>query len=147
MPTSARLISAILFAAIGWFAADLVKPLLAEGTSVGRFSPISAILGFMVGWWFTGKRLADEGAGSLGIGITSSFLLAFWVILVFSGYEMLKISMRSNRYDGPMEALQGMFGIAVDYIWLAATPEVIATLALGGLFSGWITAKIAQRWS
>lgn len=147
MPTSARLISALLFAAIGWFTADLVKPLLLEGTAVGRFSPISAVLGFLVGWWFTGKRLESEEAGSLGIGLTSSFLLTFWVILIFSGYEMVQLSMRSNRYDGPIEALQGMFGIAVDYIWLAATPEVVGTLAISGLFSGWITAKIAKRWS
>lgn len=145
MPTTARLVAAILFAAIGWFTADLVKPLLPEGTAVARFSPISAISGFLVGWIFTGKRILM--GGGLGLGLTSSILLLFWVLLIFSGYEMLQISMRSNQFDGPMEALQGMFGIMIKYLWLIAIPKVIGALIVGGLLAGWITEFIAKRWS
>lgn len=146
MPTIVRLVSAILFTAIGWFTAGLVVPLLPDGTAVGRFGPISAVLGFLVGWFFTGKRLGRDASGGFGIGLTSSLVLLFWVLLVFSGYKMLQISMRSSQFDGPMEALQGLFGIAAEYLWLIATPEVTGTLILGGLAIGWIIELIAKRW-
>ena len=146
MPTTARMVAAILFAVLAWFVADFIKPVLPEGTDVTKFSPISAGFGALVGWFFTGKRL-DAGLGSgFGIGLTSSLLLSFWMLLAFSGSKMIKLSMR-NRYDGPVEALQDMFGIGIGYIVLAGTPVVLVTLFVGGLVGGWITEQVARRWS
>ncbi|WP_421704308.1 TrgA family protein [Aliiroseovarius sp.] len=146
MPTAAKLVGAICLAVLGWVVADLIKPLLPEGTQVGLFSPISAAWGFIVGWRFTGKRLGDGTGSSVGIGMGSIFLLGFWVLLSFSGYEMIRLSMRL-RYDGPVEALQDMFQIGVDYLWTAATPEVIGTLLAGGLITGVVTGLAARRWN
>lgn len=146
MPTAARLVAALFFAALGWFCADLYKPLLAENTAVGLFSPVSAGFGLAVGWVFTGQRI-ERGLGSgPGIGLTSAALLVFWVLLAFSGYKMVMNSMR-KYYDGPVEALQAMFGIAVDYARLALTPEVVGALVVGGLVGGLITEWTARRWS
>lgn len=146
MPTAAKLMAAICLAALGWLVADLIKPLLPEGTQVGLFSPISAAWGAIVGWQFTGKRLGDRTGTAMGIGMGSVFLLGFWVLLSFSGYEMIRLSMR-NRYDGPVEALQNMFQIAVDYLWDAASLEVIGALLIGGLITGVLTAFAAKRWN
>ncbi len=147
MPTTARLVAAVLLAALGWFAADLFKPLLPEGRPVGLFSPISAGFGLLVGWTYTGRR-ADAGhGGGLALGLTSALLLTFWVLLTFSGYDMLQKSLR-KAYDGPVEALQDMFAIGVDYARLAVTsPEVVGALVVGGLFIGWLTWQVARRWS
>ncbi|MCP5037025.1 MAG: EscU/YscU/HrcU family type III secretion system export apparatus switch protein [Rhodobacteraceae bacterium] len=146
MPTTARLVAALFFAALGWFTADLIKPLLPEGTAVGKFSQISAGFGLLVGWFFTGKRLGASQSGALGMGLASSFLLSFWVLLAFSGYKMVRLSMRSY-YDGPVDALQNMFAIAVDYLWLAAVAPVIGALVIGGLIGGWLTGSAAKHWS
>jgi len=146
MPTTAKFVGALFFAALAWFTTDMIKPLLPEGTAVGLFSPISAGLGVLIGWFFTGKRL-DAGLGrGLGIGLTSSLLLVFWVLLTFSGYEMLRLSTRM-RYDGPVEALQDMFSIALENMLLAATPSVLVALVVGGFFGGWLTEQVAKRWS
>lgn len=146
MPTAASLFAAIFFAILGWFTADLIKPLLPEGTAVGLFSPVSAGFGLLVGWVFVGRRINAAHSGGFGIGLTGSVLLIFWVSLAFSGYEMLRFSMR-KRYDGPVEALQDMFRILVEYLWLAATPSVIGALVVGGLVGGWLTERVANRWS
>ena len=147
MPTSARLVGALFFAALGWFSADLFKPLLPEGTAVGLFSPIAAGFGALVGWTFTGKRADLAQSGGLGLGLTSSFLLVFWVLLTFSGYKMLQNSMR-KFYDGPVDALQDMFSIGVEYLVLAGqSPQLIAALIIGGLVGGWLTEQVARRWS
>ncbi len=145
MPTTAGLVAAIFFAALGWFCADLIKPLLPEATAVGLFSPVSAAFGAVIGWVFAGRRLYAGLGRGFGIGLTTSALLAFWVLLSFSGYEMLRFSMRM-RYDGPIEALQDMFRIMVDYAWLVTTPSVIGTLVIGGLIGGWLTEQAAKRW-
>jgi hypothetical protein len=145
MPTSSKLVAALLYAALGWFTADLVKPLLTEGTPVGLFSPISAGFGLLVGWVFVGTRIGAGQGGPVGIGLTGSILLVFWVVLTFSGYEMVRRSMRLS-YDGPVEALQSMFELAVEYLYMAAVPEVIGSLVAGGIIAGWLTGAVARRW-
>ncbi len=145
MPTAARLVAALLLAALGWFVADLVKPLLPDGTRVGLFSPVSAAVGGVIGWAYAGRRLDRDEGGAVGVGLTSVFLLAFWVLVIFSGHRMVILSMQM-RYDGPVEAIQGMFAIAMDYLRLVMVPEVIAALLVGGLVAGWITRAVARRW-
>jgi len=145
MPTASKLAAALLFAALGWFSADLVKPLLPEGTKVGLFSPVSAGFGVLIGWAFVGRRIGAGLGGALGIGLTGSVLLVFWVVLAFAGYEMFIQSMRL-RYDGPVEAIQAMFELGVGYLVFVAAPTVIATLILGGLGAGWLTGQVARRW-
>ncbi|HHB80234.1 MAG TPA: TrgA family protein [Aliiroseovarius sp.] len=147
MPTTARLFGALFFAALGWYCADLFKPLLPEGTAVGLFSPTAAGFGALVGWTFTGKRADLAQSGGLGIGLTSAFLLVFWVLLTFSAYKMLQNSLR-KLYGGPVEALQDMFSLGVEYLQLAVqSPQLIGALLVGGLVGGWLTEQIARRWS
>ncbi|MCI2398524.1 TrgA family protein [Aliiroseovarius subalbicans] len=146
MPTAPKLVAAVFFAALGWFCADLVKPLLPDGTQIGLFSPISAGFGLLVGWVFTGKRLGLGQGTPIGIGFSSSILMVLWVLLCFSGYEMLRLALRKS-YDGPVEAIQGMFQIGVDYLLLAATVEVAGALVLGGVLGGVLTGWAARRWS
>ncbi len=145
MPTAAKLVAALLFAALGWVVSDLVKPLLDEGAKAGLFSPVSAVFGFLVGWFFVGLRIGSGHGGHFGVGVAGSGLLVFWVTLGFSGYEMYNRSLRMT-YDGPVEALQSMFEIAGEYLWMAAVPGVILALILGGMFGGWLTKRASERW-
>lgn len=146
MPTAAKLVAALFFAALGWFCADLVKPQLPEGTQALWFSPVSAAWGLIVGWTFCGRRIVDRDATGPTMGLTTVLLMVFWVLLSFSGTDMIRFSLR-KRYDGPVEALQSMFEIAIDYLKLAATPEVIGALVVGGLIGGFLTKAASQRWS
>lgn len=145
MPTAAKLVAAICYAALGWFCADLIKPHLPEGTQVGLFSPISAALGVIVGWTFVGRRLGDGTGKPLGIGFSGAVLLAVYVLFAFSGYEMVRLSTR-GRYDGPVDALQSMFELGVGYAWTVAVPEVLAAVVLGGLLCGVLTGYAARKW-
>lgn len=144
MPTTARLVAAILMAALGWLAAELVKPYLPEAQPVGLFSPISAGIGVLVGWTFTGRRLQAGTGTAAGIGLAGAALLVFWVTLIFAGYEMTRRSLRVI-YDGSVEALQDMVEIAVDDLKMAAQIDVVLGLVLGGLAVGAITQWVARR--
>ena len=144
MPTAAKLVAALLLAALGWFAADLVKPYLVEGRPVGLFSPVAAGLGLAVGWAFTGRRLERRTGGAVGIGLASAALLVFWVTVAFSGYEMIMRSTQ-RRYHGPVDALQGMVELGLDDLRRAAQPDVIIALVVGGLVVGAVTHWVSRR--
>lgn len=144
MPTTARLVAALLLAALGWFTADLVKPYLPEAQPVGLFSPISALVGLGVGWIFTGKKLHGGEGSAVGIGLSSALLLVFWVAFIFSGYEMLQKALRKS-YDGPTDAAVDTFAIILDQLKTAAQPDVIAAIVVGGVVAGALTRWTAAR--
>ncbi|MDA5094682.1 TrgA family protein [Aliiroseovarius sp. KMU-50] len=147
MPTAAKLVAGVFFAALAYLLADMIKPYLPDGRSYAAFSPAFAALGLLVGWRFTGQRLGRGLGTVVGIGLSSGFLLCLWGLILFSGYEMVRMSMR-KAYDGPVEAMKGMIGIAVDYVLLIAPqPDVMVALVLGSLFGGWLTRITSSRWS
>ncbi|SMH58214.1 TrgA family protein [Maritimibacter sp. HL-12] len=145
MPTMARLVAALMLAALGWFTADLVKPYLPESRPLGLFAPVSAVVGLGVGWIFTGRRLHGGAGSAPGIGLSSVALQVFWVVFIFAGYDMLQRALRKT-YDGPMEALVDAFSLMSEHAMLAAQVEVIAVLVLGGLVTGTVVQWVAARW-
>ena len=107
MPTAARLFAAVGFAIVAFFASEVYKPLLPEGTQVGMLSPLNSFVGFLSGWLVMG-RLAGRGYyAAAGSGVRTIGVALFYVLLIGACYEML---IRSTRlyYDGPTEALTSM---------------------------------------
>lgn len=144
MPTTTRLVAAALMAALGWFVAVLTVPYLPEGQPVGLFAPIAAVTGAFVGWLWTGRKIETGGGRPIGIGFAGSLLLLFWVLFIFSGYEMLRRATRVH-YDGPVEAIQDVFAIGIDYMRDVGRPDVLGALALGGIVIGVISGWVARR--
>lgn len=144
MPTMPKAIAALFFAALGYFCADLVKPLLPEGTKVGLLNETLAAVGALCGWRMSGGRAGFGLRASLGYGLTSSALLVFWGDLIFSGHKMLVFAI-DKRLKGPMNAIQAMVGFFMENIVLIATPSIIGALIVGGLFGGWLTEWVARR--
>jgi hypothetical protein len=145
MPTAAKLVAALFFAFLGYFAADMVKTVLPEGTQVRLFSPMCALIGFACGWSMSGQRAGGGLWPSAGYGLTTSMLIVFWSLLLFSGNEMLQRSVRKH-YDGGIDAIHGMVMIAINNMMMIATPTVVGTLVLGGLLGGYLAEFAARRW-
>ena len=144
MLTFPKLIAGLWFAALAFYAGGLVIPLLPEGTQLGKFPIINALIGFVMGWRFMGRRAYDQLSQMLGYGATTSALLLFWALLTYGGYEMYGRAIKM-RYDGPTEALVGMADHIKDYAILIATPTVLGALLVGGIIGGYITWFTAQR--
>ncbi|MBT8460325.1 MAG: TrgA family protein, partial [Boseongicola sp.] len=64
----------------------------------------------------------------------------------WAGMEMLDRSMRLF-YDGPVEALQEMAAIFLDYAKLVAVESIIYPAVIGTIFVSWFTEFFARRWS
>ena len=131
MPTFARLVAAVLLAALGWVVATLAKPYFDEGTPLGMIEIVSAGWGLVTGWVFTAPKL-DRGIGSaFAIGLSSAIVQAVLAIFTFSIRQMV--------------AVAGVFENALDYAMTVAKPDVIAVAAIGGIAIGFVTRFVARR--
>lgn len=145
MPTAPKLVAALWYALVAWFAAQLVTQYLPEGSQVGQFALISAAFGFLVGWTFSGARAGDTMRAALGYGITSAAILALYCVFYFSFEEMLHRAVK-KRYDGPMHAVVSHFDLMRENALFLIKPDVFLTLIVGGLFGGWLTEKVGRKW-
>lgn len=146
MPTMPKVVAALFFAALGYFAVDLVIAVLPEGQSPGKLHLTMALVGAFCGWIMSGARAGEGSRAGFGYGLTTSALMVFWGLFIFAGVEMLDKAL-SRRYDQVMEAIQAMVNFGIKYATTIATPEIIATMIVGGLFGGWLTEWAADRWS
>lgn len=145
MPTAAKLISAIILAAVGWMCGELVKPLMPEGRDLSYLSPTTAIAGLFVGWFYLGPR-ADKGLGTSGANAgTTLFVQVIVTLFAFSFAEMISNSLR-KRYEGPIEALQDIFIIGFNMVIEYTTAEIAAVAILGAFIASSSAFYAARKW-
>lgn len=145
MPTAAKLFAALAFFATGYLAAEAFKPGMPEGTPFGHFSLIVAGIGALTGWMVMGG-LAGRGYGAAaGFGLRTSITIAFWALLLFSTWQMIGLSIKM-RYDGPMDALIGVFELMFENGKLVLAPPVLVALGAGGILGGWLAEWAGRTW-
>lgn len=146
MPTAAKLVAALAFAAVAWLVSDMVVDLLPEGSRVGRLHVVNAALGALMGWRVMGPRVGEGFVRAFGVGVSTVAATLFWCLLAWGGHEMMQNATRM-RYRGPVDALLDMSSLMVNYLLLVATiPIVVAMLA--GAFVGSVLSELAsRRWS
>ncbi|WP_420863468.1 TrgA family protein [Algirhabdus cladophorae] len=146
MPTAARLVAALLFAALGWYVSEMVKALLPPEENVGWFSEANTIISFFIGWVFVGKRAGDTYAGALGYGITAALLMVLWCAFLQAFYEMIEKSLR-KQYDDPVEAVVAIFEIMIERGPVLINPFVVGTLLFGAMIIGLIVEWVGRRFA
>lgn len=146
MPTAAKVIAALFFAALGYFSADLVKPLLTEGTRTQWMNETVGAFGLLMGWNVVGKRVGDGAWASMGYGITAALLTTVWSVGAFALAEMLGRSL-DRRYRGVMDALQDMVRFISEYGLLIMVPAIFIAVVAGGALGGWLSERANRRWS
>ncbi len=146
MPTAAKLIGAVLFAALAWFVSVRIIEAMPEPGGTGLLAPLNAIVGAAMGWRVMGARAGDGFVPAIGYGLTTVFAITFWCLLIWSAYEMVERSVR-GFYGGPGDALGGMGDLMIEYSAMIVTPPVIGAAVFGSLICGLITEYISHRWS
>ena len=149
MPTASKFFAAIFFAGVAALAAHLFIPMLPEGTQVKLFRELSAGIGFFCGWFIMGKGMGPRSKNSMAEavnrGLVTSVSVLFWCLLLFSIYMMVRKSTRM-MYDGPMEAVTGIFEIMLEYGALLKGPATPIALVAGGILGGILTGAVGRRW-
>ncbi|MGB3177556.1 MAG: TrgA family protein [Albidovulum sp.] len=145
MPTASKLFAAFAFALLAFFAAEVFKPHMPEGTQFGYFSFVSALIGLVAGWRVMGPEAGQGNWMAVNSGIKTSACTVGLALLIFSTYEMLHLAFRP-AYKGPMEAVVGIFDLGVDYFRTLLAWDVLAVLIVGGALGGLLSEWAARRW-
>ena len=146
MPTASKLVAAVAYALLGFLAALTFVKYLPDGTPLGYFREITAAIGFIVGWMVMGKLTRKGYREAINSGLVTAMLLVFWALLAFSLYFMLRKSMRM-MYDGPMEAVLGVFQLMFDYGKMLLVPDMLGVILMGGIVAGLVCEWAGKRWS
>jgi len=146
MPTAGKLVSAIGLAGVTWYATLIVKGIWPVEESFGLFSPFVAAVGLVMGWRVTGTRLGRGYMAGAGAGLTGLFAVLFWAFFLLSFYEMIGRSL-DLRYKGPVEAIMGMFQIAMEYARNVYYWPLIGVLVIGAMVVGLVAEFAARRWA
>lgn len=146
MPTAARLVAALLFAMVGFFTAEIYKPLYPFEAQWGIFTPVSAGIGLLSGWFVSGKHAGRGMRAAMGNGLRTSFVMVFFAMIIFSVEAMLGRSMM-KLYDGIFQAILGTFDFVLQYGATLLHPEPLIVLIIGGMLAGAATEWAARRWS
>ena len=72
--------------------------------------------------------------------------MVYFTLLGFSIYLMVKKSYKMV-YDGPMDAVLGVFQLMMEYGQMMLVPDVLGVLAVGGVLGGIVTEWAGRRWS
>ncbi len=146
MPTASKLVAAVAYALLGFLAAQTFVKYLPDGTPLGYFREMTAAIGFIVGWLVMGKLTRKGYREAINAGLVTALILVFWTLLAFSMYFMLRKSMRM-MYDGPMEAVLGIFQLMFDYGKMLLVPDMLGVILVGGIVAGLVTEWAGKRWS
>ena len=146
MPTAARLTASICFGALGLAFAFLALAYFEEAQGPSYWFPLNGAVGIVVGWMIAGSRVGKGTGAAIGNGITAVMALLFWVFFLMSFADMIDKSMR-NAYDGPVEAIVGVFEIMGVYAVQFVIVELGVLMLIGSIIAGLIVEFASSRWS
>ncbi|WP_353472126.1 TrgA family protein [Salipiger sp. H15] len=146
MTTASRLVAALCLAGLALIASRYIMTALMPASTVfGYFLWVNVALGFVIGWKSLGIRVGRGMANGISAGITATVLLVFWGIAAQAINEMLRLAMR-HRYDGPMEAVVGIFELFLDFAGHLLDGGFVGLMALGAVLSGALAELAARSW-
>ncbi len=144
MPTATKFVAAVLYAAMAFVVTILAMPLIADTTPPANAPLINAALGALVGWFVAGPRAGVGWVEGISNGLTTTIAGLMFLIILHGGREMIEMSLR-KRYSGPIEAIDGMVGFAIEYIVLLTVPHMILILVSSGALAGLLIEQVQRR--
>ena len=147
MPTFAKLIGAVVFAAVGWWAAATYNQHLPDNVSLPRLPLAMLGLGVVLGWYSMGAAAGKGYRESMAYGLRTSFLIGFCAMFGVALLLMLRKSTNQMYRGDPLMAVLDVPDLMYQYGKYMFTTDVMVSLLVGGLLGGVIVDYVARRWS
>lgn len=151
MPTPAKLVAALLFAALCWAVAEtVVRYTMEEGIRVGAFREMLAFGGLIIGWrTIGGAATGPVGRGNkipnvITSGVAAAFMLLVLALLLHSFGVMILESLEGSFTSIGRAASAWMAYLVQDaqQVW---HPYVLGLLFGGGAVVGLIAGLVGRR--
>lgn len=147
MPTAAKLVSFVLFAALGFVLAEIFKTAIPDRTDFGVLSPVCGLVGGVCGWIVMGSLAGRGLSAAWGSGVRTAVTTVVFALLGWSLYEMILRSTRGRYGGSPMEALTGAVTLMLENGRLMLTPEFFGAMVIGGALAGIVVEWSGRRWT
>ncbi|OUD10940.1 hypothetical protein BVC71_05605 [Marivivens niveibacter] len=145
MPTFAKLAAAVVMAALMYVVTDMVLPMFDPSQPPRWFMQINIAYGAVFGWKIIGGRAGNGAVIAISTGI-SAIVVTIAAVLLTHGFDVMLERAYDMRYDGPVEALTGAVGLAIDLGAKLFTPIVGMTLIAGAIIAS-LVAEIVSRFA
>jgi hypothetical protein len=147
MPTGSKLVGAVLFLAIGYYAALGVIPTFPEGTSMTYFPLTIALIGLVNGWMVIGTRAGAGLQAAIANGLRTSVQIAFFGLLLFALRRMfLRAADLAYSGSGFGAAIGDAISYFIEFFLQSLTLEIWGVLFVGGIVGGLLTEWAARAW-
>lgn len=144
MPTAGKAVAALGLAGLGWYSTGVIRAIWPVEKDFGMFGPFVAALALIIGWRVIGARLGRGWMQGISAGLTGLFALLIWAFLLLSLNEMIGRSL-DMRYKGPVDAIVGMFDIALEYARNIYYWPLIGLLLGGAALVGLVAEAVTPR--
>ncbi|MDX8348881.1 TrgA family protein [Cognatiyoonia sp. IB215446] len=145
MPTAGRLAGAVIFALFGWYIGGIMAPFFPEERPPAYLLPMCAAFGLFIGWTVCGSRTGKGYVNAVSNGLTTIGAFSFCVVFALGGNQMISNALR-NRYDGPMDALVGMFELMIEHAVQFLDVTFLATLIFGGIICALVAEYFGKKY-
>lgn len=153
MPTPAKLVCAILLAAVAWWTGEMIqRHVVGDDDVVGRLREALALGGLIVGWKYVGRIVSGKaGRGTtlpvgLTAGIGGAVILAVLALFLNGAREVLTEALDVSYTEVGAAATAWMQTVYTDGVRLTH-PMVLATYfggaALVGVI-GWAVGRVTR---
>lgn len=149
MLTMPRVISALLYAALGFYASQLIIPHFLErfeGRDVGMFAEFNAFFCFIVGWKIAGTRAGDGWNAAISYGLTTGIAMTVVSLFFHSFGEMIRKALDRDYGDSPVEALVDVFQLMIKFGEVIMKPDVLIAVIAGGILCGLVVEWTGRRY-
>lgn len=151
MPTPAKLVAAVLFAALAWWVGEtIVRVALPEGVRAGWLREMLAAGGLVVGW----RTIGGEATGRMRRGTTTPRAITVGIAaaaqLLVLGLVLHSFGrMIANSLDGKYTEIGRAWTAWMTFLWqdvvLVADPVVLGTLFAGAALVGLLAGMVGRR--
>ena len=124
----------------------IMAPFFPEERPPQYLLPMCASFGLFIGWTVCGSRAGRGYSQAISNGLTSVGAFAFCVIGALAFNAMINNALR-NRYDGPMDAIVGMFELMIEQAIAFLDIPFLATVILGGIVCALIAEYFGKNYS
>jgi len=146
MPTAARLVAALAYGLVAFFATESFEPLLPEGSDTRWLSELNALFGAIAGWRGNGREAGKGYGPAVTTALVTTATFVFYALIFHSVYQMIKRALLM-QYSDTMEAVVGVFELAGRYgMMMVKSPTVVGVLIIGGILAAWLTEWASSRW-
>lgn len=145
MPTAAKLVAALCFAALAFATCMAVQATMPENTRTGYMVEVAMACAALMGWRVSGSAPRMGYAEAAATGLRTATTAVIVTLLVLAVVTMWNTAMQ-GRYPKPMNAVLDIFDHIAEFGALLLPWSVLGTLFLGSLLAGVVTEWAGRRW-